>query len=80
MEIWVVNKITQDLDGTGYFYRATKVFTTEERAKRFYNTLYDILVKCANEILDEDENGVVFYEEDTIPKKTTLTIEEKVLE
>lgn len=78
MEIWVVNRISVDLDGTGYFYRNTKVFTTETRAKEYYDKLYDEYY--ADEITDDDENGVVFYEEDTIPRRTTLTIEKVVLE
>jgi len=74
MKVWVVNRITQDLDGTAYFYRNTKVFTTETRAKEYYDKLYDEYY--ADEVIDDDENGVVFYEEDTIPRQTTLTIEE----
>lgn len=77
MEVWIVTEIDQDLDGSNYISINTQVFSTEVRARDYFNGRYDTNLDWADEITDDDEDGAVFYQEDTIPRITRLSITKK---
>lgn len=79
MEVWIVTEIDQDLDGSNYISVITQVFSTEVRARDYFNGRYDVNLDWADEIIDEENNGdsVVFYIEDSTPQLTKLLIEKK---
>ena len=79
MKVWEVIRITQELDGSNYVSMISEVFSTEKRAREYYNYLHDRMWQYADEVIDDDDWGFTTYEYST-PLKTMLSIQEKELQ
>ncbi len=77
-KIYLITEITTDLDGYNTIYLNTKVFAKEQDARDYYSQMYKDNAVFADDIdEDADENMVIFYEEDSIPRLRKLYFEEK---
>lgn len=77
MEVWIVTTICLEIDGSNYLTVENEVFSTETRAREFFDEECDKINKYATEIFDDDEDFFTVYEEDTIPKIWSVRIEKK---